>query len=241
MNRGFLYGDGFFETMRIVENQIPLVSFHLARARKSAQLLQMDWPEALNETLLTKMAQQAPGNIMRIDFFRAGAGQYQPESNALDYHISFRDFTDASNAFLTDVADFRNVDKRLAQLDSTPIAVYKDFYKPILPIYSIKTSSALFYVEAGLKLKREKEADDYLLLNHKLNIAEGLSSNILIKDQGKWLCAHPNDGGVQGVYQEFLKSVLDVNEVPLTEERIRQADAAYLVNSIRGFKKVHLI
>ena len=44
-NRSFRYGDGFFETMKMINGSIVLEHLHIERAFHSLQLMQFDKPE----------------------------------------------------------------------------------------------------------------------------------------------------------------------------------------------------
>ena len=44
-NRSFRYGDGFFETMKIVDCKILLKDLHFERIEKSLQLLKLQFPK----------------------------------------------------------------------------------------------------------------------------------------------------------------------------------------------------
>ena len=41
MNRGYLYGDGFFETIRVINGQIPLINQHLERIQEAIKIYKL--------------------------------------------------------------------------------------------------------------------------------------------------------------------------------------------------------
>jgi len=48
LDRGFLYGDGLFETLRVVGKQVFFLDRHLARMREAARLLRLPFPADLD-------------------------------------------------------------------------------------------------------------------------------------------------------------------------------------------------
>ena len=47
-DRGFLYGDGVFETLRAVKGRIIEIESHISRLYRSAECISVDIPESLS-------------------------------------------------------------------------------------------------------------------------------------------------------------------------------------------------
>ncbi len=57
-NRGFLYGDGFFETLLYLNNQLPYLENHFQRILRALNAFELVQPEYFNLTYLTETIHQ---------------------------------------------------------------------------------------------------------------------------------------------------------------------------------------
>ena len=244
MNRGFYFGDGFFETIRLLKGRPTLLDYHIQRAKNTARYFQMHWPESWNEDELTDLIRN--GNrknheVVRVDFFRTGGGLYAPEEQSIDREFSFRALPGNTGLFSEQVCSLVEFEKGVNELPSIPAAVYTQETKPIQSWSAFKTSSALFYVQAGIHLTKLEGAEDLILLNDKNMVCEGLSSNLLIKYQGDWISPSLDQGGVEGVYLAHLQSFLPILRSPVSMEMLENASVVLLTNAVQGVRKVHLV
>lgn len=240
-NRGFLYGDGFFETMRIVNNDIPLWSFHMARAQHAAQLLEMNWLKdaelsRLKQDILTKNQNNEP--IVRLDFYRHHGGTYKPDSNHMETSFAYRGISTTNSAFVLNNNEFQTAINKLPLLH---VGIYSAMKKPCNVLSGIKSSAALFYVKAGLYLKAQEDLDDVLILNEHGRICEALSSNILISKDNQWCSVAKSEGPVDGVFQSFLKTLMPIEEGEITISQLRNADEILLTNAASGIRRAKLV
>ena len=84
MNRGFLFGDGFFETIRIINGTIPLLFSHLERIDEAVQIYDLHPAFDIDDEFITAIAKEYESNgILRINFFRDGEGKYNPTDNGM--------------------------------------------------------------------------------------------------------------------------------------------------------------
>ena len=56
-DRGLAYGDGLFETMRVVAGKIPLLKFHLERFERGVNCLKLGSPKALKREFKKNLEQ----------------------------------------------------------------------------------------------------------------------------------------------------------------------------------------
>ena len=92
LNRSFLYGDGFFETMRISKSAIPLWPYHEKRLLSNLEILQFQWeetnlPELLHRSILQTSAEIDEGRA-RLTIYRSGGGAYLPDLDQPSFFIS---------------------------------------------------------------------------------------------------------------------------------------------------------
>jgi para-aminobenzoate synthetase/4-amino-4-deoxychorismate lyase len=81
--------------------------------------------------------------------------------------------------------------------------------------------------------------DDVLFLNQRGEVTEGAISNIFVEKDGRWFTPPVECGLLAGVYRRhLLETHPGVEERVLHLEDLRQADAIYLANAVRGLRRV---
>ena len=87
LNRGFLYGDSVFETIKIVNNRILFWEDHYLRLMSSLRIIRIEipifyTPEFFENQIIktfSKLSNNFCGRV-RLSLFRQGSGLYTPES-----------------------------------------------------------------------------------------------------------------------------------------------------------------
>ena len=139
MNRGFLYGDGFFESIRIVNGIAPLLRFHTERIIDAFCIYQMTPSFDIHEVLQKSIHKYNTDGILRINFYRDGKGKYLPETDNVVFDYAF---TPISNIFfLPETSDLQS------SLTSAPrmhgnIGIYPE-HKPYAPWMTVKSLSKI--------------------------------------------------------------------------------------------------
>jgi para-aminobenzoate synthetase/4-amino-4-deoxychorismate lyase len=104
------------------------------------------------------------------------------------------------------------------------------------PMLFHKTTHRPLYAEA-LKAATQAGFDDVLFLNLRGEVTEGAIHNIFIQKDGRWFTPRVECGLLAGVHRRHL-----LQAQPGVEERVlyigdlRQADAVYLSNAVRGLR-----
>ena len=104
------------------------------------------------------------------------------------------------------------------------------------PMLFHKTTHRPLYAEA-LKAATQAGFDDVLFLNLRGEVTEGAIHNIFIQKDGRWFTPPVECGLLAGVHRRHL-----LQAQPGVEERVlyigdlRQADAVYLSNAVRGLR-----
>lgn len=230
MNRSFLYGDGFFETIYIENGNIPLLPYHIARARETSDFFEVEWPEEWTERYWRNQLQfrtlEATGPVaVRITFFRSGSGTYVPEEAQLDFHLLVRTLTKT----------FELPHQGHFEYTSNPLnaIVYKEMSKPRNALAQFKTTSSAFYVKAGLHLKKH-HANALILLNDSGRVCEELKSNIWVRIGGKIVTPPLSEGPLNGTLRRYMLDNLDVVERSITEEELINSKQVWVSSSIGG-------
>jgi len=83
--------------------------------------------------------------------------------------------------------------------------------------------------------------DDILFVNSRGEVTEGAISNVLIEKDGRWYTPPVACGLLPGVYRRFLlETRVDLEERIFTLDDVRNADAVYICNAVRGLRRVDL-
>ncbi|RZS96720.1 branched-chain amino acid aminotransferase [Cecembia calidifontis] len=161
-NRGFLFGDGLFETMVFNHGKIRFAEQHLERLNHGLDQLGIDKDRLSKlsevEEKISELALNAKTLRIRWNVFRSGIGKYTPEENFSSETLMIQPFQKAPsvkfNAYI-----------------STTIRL------PDLPWIQCKTLSALPYVMAAQE-RDFLDMDEVILKNSKGFISEAGASNI---------------------------------------------------------------
>jgi branched-chain amino acid aminotransferase len=244
-NRSFLYGDGFFETMRIENGACSLLTHHLKRAMNTATFMEMTWPEHwTHDFFLHEIAAYTNNEsyVLRLTFVREADGLYSPMGSSITVHHQYRTFVPSLNAHFFkshfDEVGFYSIVKKLRPIR---VAIYSELLKAISPLSNHKLCSAAFYVKAGIFLNKQDEMDDLLLLNTKNRPCEGLSSALLIFLDGAWVSPPLTEACVKSVYLSFVCEYLEIQFKPITLNDLDGAEHRLLVNAVQGVRSFTLI
>ena len=170
-NRSFRYGDGFFETMKIVNGKIALSNYHFERLFASLELLQFDKPGYLTaEYLLNQVTELAAKNYhnksgrIRLTIFRGNGGLYDAENHFPNWLIQTWQLNPQVNVF---------------NENGLVIDIFKDAKKTGDNYSHVKSNNYLCYVMAALWAKKH-HLNDALVLNSYNRIADATIANVLL-------------------------------------------------------------
>ena len=106
------------------------------------------------------------------------------------------------------------------------------------PMLYHKTTHRPLYVEA-LKAATQAGFDDVLFLNSRGEVTEGAINNIFVEKDGRWFTPPIECGLLAGVHRRhLLETQPNAEERVLYPQDLRQADAVYLSNAVRGLRPV---
>ena len=224
-NRSFLYADGFFESIKVINSNCFNLEFHFERIKKTVAFFKMDIDSSISqfEDLLDKLIDknEIEGGRIRIVFYRESEGKYLPKENKLSF---IAEIEKSNNGFLFNKNGLK-------------LGVFKEIRKDKSKFSNYKTTNAAIYVLASIFAK-ESSLDDCLLLNIEDNIIESSNSNLFIA-KGDRIITSPLSGGcVDGTMRKFIKNQFDVLEKSITKEDLFSADEVFLSNAIEGVKCV---
>ena len=233
-NRSFLFGDGWFDSLRVCESDIPLWPYHYVRNRKTALALGMDtssFPDGLTwkDNLIELCRKNGHTDArLRISFFRAGAGLYTPESNNFEWIASSSPVLDGNEP--------------VAQSALLGISSYRK-NPGVLSEYKI--SSSIIYVLAALE-RKSMGMDELILLNDQHKVVETIAGNLFWFESGRLHCPPLSDGSVDGVFRQYVlnqchKIGVDFFEKSVSLAELKNADAVFYCNAVSGIFPVSKI
>ncbi len=230
-NRAFRYGDGLFESMRVVNGKIPFYNHHFDRLTRGMKALRIKTPTYFNPHYLkneiSKVVENQKFCRLRLAVWREEGGLYTPTSNDPDFLIETAPLVD-KNFSLNDLG--------------MTIGIFKDFTLRETPISAYKTSNALPYILAAMFAK-ENSFDEVLMLNQDGNVAEGFGSNLFLVKNKTLITPSVSSGCVGGVMRQIViemaqKAKIEVKEMNTPLSIVRDADEIFYTNAVQGIKWV---
>lgn len=232
-NRSFRYGDGLFETMKMIDGRIVLKEFHFERLFNSLSLLNYETPVSFTvsviENLIERLALMNECRELcriRLTIFR-GNGNLYPVAAHLNYIIECNSLTKTVNSF---------------NEAGLIIDVFQDARKACDRFSNIKSANFLPYVLAGIHAQ-QYNLDDCLVLNSNGNIADSTIANVFAVKGTTISTPALTEGCINGVMRRHLLQNFKENGYSVTEKEITindtmDADELFLTNSINGIRWV---
>lgn len=235
-NRGFLYGDAVFDTLKVVQGKIHFWEEHYLRLMATMRIVRMEIPHTFtmefleNEILKTLSENQLHQAtcIVRLSVVRKPSAGYVPLSNAVDYYIEAMPF---SNPFYQN----QNVNYE--------VELYKDFYVQPDLLSTLHTANKMLNV-VGSVFAQENDYQNCILLNSEKNVVGFLDGNIFIVT-GNHLKTPPlSDGAINGIIRkkliEIIKKTNDftIEEVSISPFELQKSDEIFITNSTIGIQSV---
>jgi branched-chain amino acid aminotransferase len=234
-NRSFLYGDGVFETLKIVDNTILFFEDHYFRLMASMRIVRMEIPmsftlEFLESQILSLVNQLAIENSarVRITVYRNEGGYYAPNQNSVSYVIQAAPL---SNKTYT-------IEKSNFEVD-----LYKDFAVTKQLLSTLKTTNKMIHVTASIFAK-ENQLESCLLVNDSKNVIEAISGNLFML-MGNTLITPPiSEGCLNGIMRKQIITLakqfetIDFVEREISPFDIQKADELFITNVIQGIQPI---
>jgi len=233
-NRAFRYGDALFESIRMVDGQLPFLRYHYERMRRGMEVLGLDIPTHFSiiffENEIKKLTRNKGNYRIRLTVYRNDGGLYTPQNNMPIFLIEAKQNTD--NQF--------TINEKGAE-----IGIYKDFKLPLSPLANLKTSNSLPYVLAAQFCKKNMW-DDCLILNQAGRIAETYKANIFFAKNDVIYTPSLDEGCIDGVMRKVVINILremkkEIIEAPISPEKLNEFDAIFITNATRGVQWISRI
>lgn len=232
-DRGFLLGDGFFETFAAENGKVSLFAQHMARLRNTSDFLGLPVPYNDDDLLkaiddvLTGCQLKDTRAALRLSVSR-GSG---PRGLVPPLEINPQVLISATET----PAHFPSA--HLVTVD-----IRRNEFSPTSQIKSLCYLDNILAQQAA----RDKGGDEALMFNTRGHIAEGSISNIFFVHKNTLLTPPLSDGCLPGVMRQLVLSLapdlgLSTQEISLDPKILNECDEAFLTNSLIRVRPVHQI
>lgn len=233
-NRSFRYGDGLFETMKVVMGSIRLKELHFGRLFFGMEQLKIHVQGLINAKLLEEQIMKTikknhitgPARV-RLTMYRGDGGLYDPNSEGAGYIIQVWPLS-SSNLVLND--------------NGLVIGLYDAAKKSTDAFSNIKTNNYLVYAMGALYARQEKY-NDCLILNTNNRVCDATIANVFWVKDGNIYTPPLSEGCVAGVMRANLIQRVPSFGLTITEKEaelqdLMEADELFLSNAITGIRWV---
>ena len=236
-NRGLRYGDGLFETIKIMNSCLVMPDEHFARLWNGMQRLQFDIPKHFSPDImeeqviaLAKKNGHADAARVRLSIIRGDGGLYDAKNHFPHYIIQTWALPEGNGEWNS---------------NGLVAGIYTEATKSCDSISNLKHNNYLPYVLAALYAKKEKW-NDAIILNSQQTVCDSTIANIFtVKDE--IICTPAlSQGCVAGVMRHALiqflkKSGWQITEKAITVDELSLAEEVFFTNSMYNIRWVKQI
>ena len=230
-NRGFLFGDSVFETIKVIDNKIIYWEEHYLRLMSSMRILRIQIPSLYTPDFFEEEIRKTNLKIdsffngrVRLTIFRTKGEVYRPDSNEPIFVI---------NSKKTDQKLFN------VNLQSYKVDLFKDYLIQSNLISNLKTNNRVVNVIGSIYAK-ENDLENCILLNDQKFVAQFLNGNIFIVKDSLVKTPTISSGCLNGVMRnkiiELINKLpnLEIEEKNFSPYELISSDEIWVSNSISG-------
>lgn len=234
-NRGFLFGDAIFETIKVNGTKILFLEEHYLRLMASMRICRMEIPmnftmEFMEEEILKLIALQTNkvSNRIRFSVFRNAEGFYNPASNDVQFIITCSEL--ASDTYVFSSTTYE-------------VELFKDFYISKHLLATLKTNNKMINMVANIFAK-ENGFENCLLINEDKNVVEATNGNVFMKMGNQIITPPTSDGCLNGIMRKQIIAIVNkMDTIEMIEKSIspfdlQKADELFISNVITGIQPI---
>jgi branched-chain amino acid aminotransferase len=234
-NRGFLFGDAIFETIKVNGTKILFLEEHYLRLMASMRICRMEIPmnftmEFMEDEImkLIELQSNKVSNRIRFTVYRNAEGFYNPTSNDIQFVITCSDLPSEKNIFST---------------SNYEVELFKDFYVSKHLLSTLKTNNKMINVVASVFAK-ENGFDNCLLINEDKNVVEAINGNIFMKMGNQLITPPTSDGCLNGIMRKQIITIankmenIEMIEKSISPFDLQKADELFISNVITGIQPI---
>lgn len=233
-NRGFLFGDSVFETIRTLNNKVLFLEDHYFRLMASMRICRMEIPMQFTmeyfESQILSLIQHsnAAANRVRFSVFRIGDGFYLSSTNEVEFLVTFQPLE--NELYIFNETDYE-------------VELFKDSYVTKQLLSTLKTNNKMVQI-TGSVFAHENGYQNCLLLNDDKNVVEALQGNLFMKMNNQLITPPIADGCLNGIMRKQILTLakkvegLEVIEKSISPFDLQKADELFITNVIQGVQSI---
>ena len=233
-NRGFLYGDAVFETLRYSQNHLLFWEDHYFRLMAAMRVFRMNIPMAFTPEFLEQeclrvveaQSTSSPSWRIRLSVFRNDGGVYLPASRDVSYVIEAKPLNSET----------------YSSKETYTVELFKDYYVQKSMLSNLKSNNKALNV-IGSIFMQEQGFDNGILVNDDKEVVEFLNGNLFVVDAGVLRTPPLSAGCLDGIMRKQLIRLAKKHGITCLEEKIspfdlQQVQEVFMTNSISGIQPV---
>jgi branched-chain amino acid aminotransferase len=234
-NRAFLFGDGVFETLKVVNQKVLFLEDHYFRLMASMRIVRMQIPnnftlEYFEEQVIStaQAANCAASARIRFTVFRNDGGYYLPQTREVSYVIQVSPLENVKYSFSDAVYE---------------VDLYKDFFISKQLLSTIKTTNKMISITGSI-YAQENDLNNCLLLNNDKNVVEALNGNLFMLLGAKLITPPTEEGCLNGIARKQIIALakkmegIEMVEAPISPFDLQKADELFITNIIQGIQPI---
>ena len=234
-NRGFLFGDAIFETIKVNGTKILFLEEHYLRLMASMRICRMEIPmnftmEFMEEQILKliELQKNNVSNRVRFTVYRNAEGFYNPTSNDVQFIITCSELSS---------------DKYLFSTSNYEIELFKDFHVSKHLLSTLKTNNKMINVVASVFAK-DNGFENCLLINDDKNVVEAINGNVFMKMGNQLITPPTSDGCLNGIMRKQILAIvnkmenMEMIEKSISPFDLQKADELFITNVITGIQPI---
>ncbi|MFL9836374.1 aminotransferase class IV [Flavobacterium sp. ST-75] len=235
-NRGFLYGDAVFETLKVVDGKILFAEDHYFRLMASMRIVRMEIPMYFTMEYMEEQVKNLANALnisascrARLTFFRKSGGFYLPTTNDSEFIITAETLQEPLYSF--------------TENSTYEVDLFKDFYVTKQLLSTIKSTNKMVQITGSI-FAHENGLDNCLLINDEKNVIEALQGNIFMLKDKKLVTPPVTDGCLNGIMRKQVLAIarktegLEVTEESISPFELQKADEIFITNVIKGIQPI---
>ena len=227
LDRGFTYGDGLFETMRVYSGKIFRLEHHLDRLFQSARSILIELPITKNEIRSAIYA------ALKLNGLSNSIVRLTVTRGELDSGVNV-DYSSPPTIVIL-VKPVKAISKKTYK-EGIGIKLYK---KSAIRTQGISNKIKSCNYLSNIILRENALKENFfeaILLDHNHNVTEGTISNIFIIKNNQLKTPITNEFVLSGIIRQAILDLCLENNIPFKEDRITErelyeADELFLTNS----------
>jgi len=231
---GFRYGEGIFETIKVLGGRIAMLDLHVERLFAGIRLLQFRLAAPLTIRNLEKQILELCDENGCLTAARVRLVVFQGSPNGKEYAPLLADYVIES--WPLDLSAMTD------PYDGLAIDIFPAGKKSMDEFSNLKSTTYLIYSLAA-RWAYQQGLDECLVLNAKERICDASIANIFAIKGNEVFTPALTEGGIAGVMRKFIlahihKQEFRAEEIEMNVDWLQSVDEIFLTNALRGIRPV---